>query len=405
MVSLLAPPVELLAVAEPPVQHRSVQSPRLASGFSLGPWLFGARTDSWLFAGSSAVALGIGWLGTRLGLSALPEVGWLFLVLGVDVAHVHATWFRTYFDRAELARKPLRYLFVPLAAYALSAAAYRVGALTFWRALAYLAVFHFVRQAVGWVALYRAKAGSTGLLERLLDDAAVYAATLYPLLVWHAHAAEKGFSWFVPGDFVALPLSEFLPLARLLWVALLGAFFLREVRRWFSTRTLMLGKSLVVASTALAWHVGIVQNESDFMFTASNVIPHGVPYAWLLFAYARERVKAGAGFRMGQVVLGGFAAFCAVLIGFAFVEQLAWDRLVEHERPWLFGASSPLSERWLAWVVPLLALPQATHYLLDGLLWRRAESQAVPAQRAALRAARTEPDNLPEPTALEVPAR
>ncbi|HET9934332.1 MAG TPA: hypothetical protein VFQ35_26700 [Polyangiaceae bacterium] len=377
----------------------------MPSAGEVGPWLFGARIDLLLFAGASVASLAIGGLGRAMGLSTLPEGAWLGLVLAVDVAHVHATWFRTYLDRAELARKPLRYALVPLIAYAVAALAYRQGPLVFWRGLAYLAVFHFVRQAVGWVALYRAKAGPYRWFDRALDDAAVYAATLYPLLVWHVHAAEKGFSWFVGGDFVTLPLASWLPAARLVWAGSLIAFFAREAARWHSTRTVMLGKSLVVACTALTWHVGIVVNDSDFMFTASNVIPHGVPYAWLLFAYTRRRAKEAPAFRFAQVALGGFAAFCAVLVGFAFIEQLAWDRLVEHERPWLFGDASPLPAPWLAWVVPLLALPQATHYLLDGLLWRRADSRELPAQRALLRADRAEPTSELPPLGLEVAAK
>jgi hypothetical protein len=34
--------------------------------------------------------------------------------------------------------------------------------------------------------------------------------------------------------------------------------------------------------------------------------------------------------------------------------------------------------------VPLLAVPQLTHYLLDGLLWRRGETERLPAQQRAL---------------------
>ena len=171
---------------------------------SLGPWLFGLRTDLALFLGSSLVALAIGALGNALGLQALPDGAWLVLVLGIDVAHVHATWFRTYLDASELKRRPARYLLAPLLAYAACFLLYRYGALNFWRGLAYLAVFHFVRQQVGWVALYRSREGSKRALDRVIDEAAVYAATSYPLLVWHAHALDKGFSWFVSGDFVAL---------------------------------------------------------------------------------------------------------------------------------------------------------------------------------------------------------
>jgi hypothetical protein len=43
-----------------------------------------------------------------------------------------------------------------------------------------------------------------------------------------------------------------------------------------------------------------------------------------------------------------------------------------------------LTEITLALLVPLLALPQATHYLLDGVLWRRTDTRRLRAQRAAL---------------------
>jgi hypothetical protein len=68
----------------------------------------------------------------------------------------------------------------------------------------------------------------------------------------------------------------------------------------------------------------------------------------------------------------------------AFVEELFWDRLVWHQKSWLFGHGAPLDEAWLSWLVPLLALPQLTHYVLDGFLWRRGETRRLPAQRTAL---------------------
>ncbi len=93
-----------------------------------------------------------------------------------------------------------------------------------------MALFHFVRQQAGWVGVYRARAGQRGSFDRLVDDGAVYAATLYPLLYWHAHLGESRFSWFVPGDFVDLArmLSPVLPAARALWVVLLAVFFVRQ---------------------------------------------------------------------------------------------------------------------------------------------------------------------------------
>jgi hypothetical protein len=303
------------------------------------------------------------------------------LVVGVDVAHVHATWFRTYFDREEVWRRKGRYLGVPLVAYFCGVLAYQASEATFWRVLAYAAVFHFVRQQAGWVALYRARAGEASLAVRVVDSVAIYSATLVPLFIWHTRAAEKSIAWFVAGDFVALPLASWVPFAKATWLIALLSFVACELARFLRTRELQLGKTLLVLTTALTWYVGIVATDSDFVFTATNVIPHGVPYAWLLFAYSRERSRERPDWTPGHVAAGGFAAFVLVLIGLSFFEQLGWDRWVEHDREWLFGEGRVLSRRALSWLVPLLALPQASHYLLDAFIWRRGEARALPALR------------------------
>jgi hypothetical protein len=59
----------------------------------------------------------------------------------------------------------------------------------------------------------------------------------------------------------------------------------------------------------------------------------------------------------------------------ATAEEALWDLLVWHERAPLFGdAGLTLSRGLLTVVVPLLAVPQATHYALDGFIWRSGPS-------------------------------
>jgi hypothetical protein len=351
-----------------------------------GPFLWSPRADALIFAGSALFALGLVAARHLFGASAdLPEWSFLAFVLAVDVAHVYSTLFRTYLDPAELAAHRARYWIVPIAAYVGGWFLYQRGPLLFWRVLAYLALFHFVRQAAGWVAVYRARAGEKGPLERVIDELAIYASTLYPVVHWHAHLDEKHFAWFVSGDFAAVELVRRLePFARWIWVAALAAFALREFSRLVTRRKFSLGRVLVVASTAATWYVGIVVTNSDFDFTVTNVITHGVPYVALLWAYARARraeVSEGA---LAAVVRGGLGAFLGILVALAFAEELLWDRLVWHERSWLFGEGTTRGESLLAWVVPLLAVPQLTHYVLDGFLWRRGETRRLAAQRAAL---------------------
>src|SRR5207245_446170 len=132
----------------------------------------------------------------------------------------------TYLDGSEVRRHRIRYLGVPIAAYLVGVALYLRGELAFWGVLAYLAVFHFVRQQVGWVALYRARAGDKSPLARAVDESAVYAATLYPLVHWHAALPSKHFNWFIAGDFVDLSAgaARVEPVARWIWIAALAAF-------------------------------------------------------------------------------------------------------------------------------------------------------------------------------------
>lgn len=359
------------------------------SRVSYGPWLWGSRIDLGLFGGSALVALGLVWFGQLSGLSQgpFPEWGWLVFVLGIDVAHVYATLFRTYLDPTELRRAPLRYSLVPLAVFALGAWLYSWSALMFWRVFAYTAVFHFIRQQAGWVAIYRAKSRMTGAVDRWLDQGVVYAATLYPLVHWHAHLEDTRFAWFVQGDFVDVGklCASVLPVFEVAWCLVLVAFLARQAALFWTRRALELGKITVVLSTVAIWYIGIVATNNDFAFTVTNVIVHGIPYFALLWAYTRERAREAPHGFAAELAQKGFLAFLGFLVCLAFAEELLWDRLVFQERVWLFGDSRVrLDAALLGWVVPLLMVPQATHYVLDGMLWRRGDTRRLPAQRRAL---------------------
>lgn len=354
-----------------------------------GPWLWSPGIDLAVFGGSALFAFALLALGEALGWTEgdLPEWSFVAFVLCVDVAHVYSSLFRTYFDRDELRVHRLRYVLVPLIVYAAGVALYLHGALTFWRVLAYVAVFHFVRQQVGWVGVYRARAGNAGRLDVWCDSAATYAAALYPLVEWHARLPDTRFAWFMAGDFVdvASSAARVAPYARTLWIVALCAFAARQLELFWRSGSVQLGKICVVLSTAAIWYVGIVATNNDFAFTVTNVIAHGIPYLALLWAFARERRREAPRSLGSQLVAGGIAAFVAVVLVLAFVEELLWDRFVWREHGWLFGTTSAeLGGLALALLVPLLALPQAVHYVLDGFLWRRGETRRLGAQRRAL---------------------
>ncbi|HEY0481976.1 MAG TPA: hypothetical protein VGD37_30870 [Kofleriaceae bacterium] len=367
--------------------HANDTSAASAASRPVRRWLFSAPIDLAVFGGTAVLALALVLAGPALGAAspdatpdATPEWTWITGVLLVDVAHVWSTAFVVYLDPAEWRRRPALYAITPLAAFAGGVALYARGEDVFWRVLAYLAVFHFIRQQYGWVMMYRARNGERDRIGRWLDGATVYAATLYPLIVWHTRL-PRAFWWMKPGDFVTGLPAVLATVAGWIYLALLAIHVARGAAAALAGRRVAWGKHVVIAATAACWYVGIVANNADYAFTVTNVFIHGVPYLVLVYLYARaaSREPASRGGLTARLLDGqgpvrrhlrGIVVFCASLWAIAYLEELIWDRAIWHDRAWLFGAGGNVG-RAAVLIVPLLAVPQLTHYVLDGLLWRR----------------------------------
>src|SRR5262249_3321122 len=135
-------------------------------------WLFSAPVDLAVFGGTAIAALLLVAVGPSLGLgggspSDAPAWSWVAGVLLVDVARVWAVLCVVLLARVGSPRRSELYLAVPVAAYIAGVALYAIGGEDwFWRVIAYLAVFHFVRQQYGWVMMYRARNGERDRVGR-----------------------------------------------------------------------------------------------------------------------------------------------------------------------------------------------------------------------------------------------
>ena len=332
-------------------------------------WLFSQRIDLTVFLGSAMLSLGLLVLGWQLGIlnSESPDWTWISAVLLIDVAHVWSTSFRVYFDKAEFKRRLWLYLLVPACGYAVGVALYSEGELLFWKCLAAVAVFHFIRQQYGWVALYRRKLAERETWTWAIDAAAVYLATIYPLAFWMTRL-PRNFEWFVQNDFVSVPAIVETILFPI-YLLSLTAYFGKSIYLYITAGHINIGKDIVVATTAICWYAGIVLLNSDYAFTVTNVIIHGVPYFALIYIYARAKRETTGKFY--KAFSSNWLIFLATLWAFAYVEELFWHRGIWHEKQWIFGGDWDWSQNLRIVLVPLLALPQITHYVLDGFIWRR----------------------------------
>ena len=304
----------------------------------------------------------------------MPDMGWVILVLLIDVAHVYSTLYRTYFDRGALSTQRSLLWAIPFFGFVAGVLVYSISSLLFWRLLAYVAVFHFVRQQYGFMRVYSRKEPKKTLAARI-DTITIYYATLYPILYWHLQG-PRNFNWFIEGDFLFVQAGWLLPVFTALYIITVAAFVVKEVLSFLATKQVNIPKLAIISGTLLSWYFGIVYFNGDMAFTLLNVVSHGIPYMALVWIYGEKNYsKKEKGYSFLRLVFSryGVVIFLALIFLFAFVEEGLWDMAVWKEHRNIFGSqfgNIDISEKLLSFIVPLLALPQITHYILDGFIWK-----------------------------------
>jgi hypothetical protein len=351
------------------------------------PWLKNASFDLGFILGPSLLSvIAVFLFADRLDQTHhIPLWAWLVFVLGVDVSHVYSTLFRTYFNSTEFQENKILLTLIPAGMWLLGVLLYSVSGLLFWRTLAYIAVFHFIRQQYGFLRLYT-KSEIPNPWDRRLDAAMIYMATLYPIVFWHAHGS-RNFHWFIDGDFLTGIPEVVSDIVGGFYLVIVVIYLGREIQKSLQRKFLNLPKNLIVVGTALSWYAGIVHFNGDMIFTMTNVLSHGIPYMALVWLYGeRQKERADAPLVLGKFSYRLFFSrfsvpiFFAVLLLFGYLEEGLWAGLVWREHLEAYGVLSKLphitARDTLAWLVPLLTLPQVTHYVLDGFIWKIKDSNA-----------------------------
>jgi hypothetical protein len=319
--------------------------------------------------------------------NTLPLWVWAIFVVGIDVSHVWSTLFRTYLDREEFAHHRAVLVRTPFLAFVFFFAIASFSSLWFWRAMAYLALFHFVKQQYGFFALYRGRFKFKPARKIFDDIKVIYLATLYPVAYWHL-TDDRSFTWFVSGDFFPLHALLSSSLETLPSLALYGnTFYWTVIAGWcleeiYQCRKhgveLPLGKILWLLTTAGNWYLGIVYFNSDIVFSLTNVIAHGVPYLALVFFYVeKKKPLKDVQYRTSRAQIGLHLTFMlGTVLLLSFGEEYLWDMFLYRERgalfEWLFTYPVRVLQtpQGQALALALLSVPQVTHYVLDGFIWK-----------------------------------
>lgn len=300
-------------------------------------------------------------------------IPWIILILLIDVSHVYTTLFRTYFDKDTFEKRRTLLINAPLFSLVCGLVLYSISATLFWRVMAYLAVFHFIRQQYGFMRLYSRKESAQW---KFIDALAIYSATIYPIIYWH-FSTDRSFNWFIEGDFFKYDSPVLRNILSVLYGFILITYLIKEISANSKGMSFNLPKNLIILGTTLSWYFGIIHFNGDLIFTSLNVVAHGIPYMALTYFYGKKVTKE---VKLSSHILNlvylkkfGVIAFIVIIAVLAFVEEGLWDALVWKERSALFSSFyilPPAEGTIKNIIIPLLSVPQITHYILDGFIWR-----------------------------------
>jgi hypothetical protein len=153
-----------------------------------------------------------------------------------------------------------------------------------------------------------------------------------------------------------------------IYVSILLFYLLRTISISLKTRCFNIPKNAILTGTILSWYFGIVYFNNDLIFTLLNVISHGIPYIALVYLNEIEKKSST---ELGFLVLfknyKGLFFFILILLIIAFSEEFIWEILIWNEQ---FSITTFDFSNWHFILIPLLTVPQFTHYLLDGFIWK-----------------------------------
>ena len=187
------------------------------------------------------------------------------------------------------------------------------------------------------------------------------------MLYWFLSPKRK-FNWFVENEFLKYENASLLEVLTWIYFAIVIFYIVRTVYNSIKSNYFNIPKNAIIIGTMLSWYFGIVYFNNDLVFTLLNVVSHGIPYMALIYLNEIEKkTKDDLGFLSTLKQYKGVLIFIVILLIIAFSEEFLWEIFVWNEQ---FSMTTFDFSNWQFILVPLLTVPQFTHYLLDGFIWK-----------------------------------
>jgi len=140
-------------------------------------------------------------------------------------------------------------------------------------------------------------------------------------------------------------------------LALIAVYGARQAHKWYRGEPLNLAKLFIVASTALTWG-GALFTRSPFTALIGTIV-HGTPYVGIIYITDKHEgaLRSKLEHHLRALAPAAFGLL-VLLAGFS------WVRILRY----FDGAAGG---RFVDWVVVIGMIVPISHYVIDGVIWRR----------------------------------
>lgn len=283
-------------------------------------------------------------------------LGWLI----VDGSHVYSTLLVSYMDRTIFQNLKWVLILTPLLLYVLTSSLFYFGQeQVFAYFLAYLAMIHFIRQEFGWMKIATRLDAEAPTWLNHVDKIVSYIMTIAPMM-WFMRKANSGF-WYKSGDLFLVPDDIAYYGFSLFWPAVI-VFLAVNGYHTYKTQTFNLTKFLVFINTFFGWYIAKTQTANIYLAVWLVIFHHGIPYYFIVFKTEKISGKYKLKEKLKFLHLPILYLSC-VGIFYLFMTNSCCSSAV--------GFLKTQGNLIKALVLAIAPVPQMTHFILDGFIWKR----------------------------------
>lgn len=317
-----------------------------------------------------------------------PETSplWFFIFAIVfDVGHVWWTLYRWYLQKNIFSKHWRLLIGVPILSFIILVILSNITLAWYdpyyvpLAFLAHIALYHFIKQQVGFVLLYDKRSENLGSMEyasRKADTIITWIVTSFPFFYWMMHYELITLNWFTAWEYTILssiiPRTELIWIIYAIWCILYAVFQILLTFRWAHINPL---KYLYIFGTAYIWYTWMVAYDSIIIFGFGNMLLHGLNYYGLIIGSTYHSNNYGKWLeqlrRLGIWIFSTTIIFSLFLFG--YIEEFFWNQFIWQEKTIIF--SDFFYNIWynqfiLIIIFSILGSIQLTHYILDRYIWR-----------------------------------